>query len=803
MFVAGVAWADAATTNQYVAMLDASGTLPADSLPLERSVPAEYSDARTWVRYAIDIAESGNPRVRWTTIDNAPRGREVHWSSAFGGLLAVAGVLQQHVTGEPLPRAIESTLAWFNGVLVVAVVALFSWWVAIEAGAAAGVLTAFSLVGFRWFYAGFASNYVDHHGLLSAATYGVALGAVFMGAGWYSSDASASLLPKSRRAIRRAAIVSALIGGLGLWISAASVIPTIALVGIAGAVVGSWLGPDLQDNGFQFDADAWRLWGLVGCVTSLVTYAIEYVPHNIALRLEVNHPLYAFAWLGGGEIVAALLSWRLGRTRPKPWRLATALVFVLAPALVVALLRSRVFVPLDLSISRFHTHVEELSSLPKLVRELGSGTALWFVPAFLVLLPAGFVYSAKHDRRLLLAFSALIVVPLVALACWQVRWWLIASGPELVLLLVAVLCIAHRAGRRAEWLATAMLCLYFSMSAAQRIAVTRRNVAERAVSPQDALQPMYRDAAEVIRRSSAGAPVVLLASPSASTAIGYYGRFQTLASFYWENLAGVTASAAIFSSTTDDEARRLIEARGITHVAMVSANNFLRNYLDLVNPAASDGEWKETFGYRLLTGEDTATWLRRLPFRPRFPSGSRDVALLFQVDPMQNALERDWNEGVAMIADGNSAGARDAFLRAIRSASTTRRGELYTTAGQIAYESNDHRLAIQLLDSAMSAGSSNTAAKNRAWILATSADDSVRDGPAALDAARRLLRLQPRDMQTLDVLGAALAETGRLTEAMDVAREMGDLAHAAGDVAGERRANQRLSVYEAGRPWRQ
>jgi len=314
---------------------------------------------------------------------------------------------------------------------------------------------------------------------------------------------------------------------------------------------------------------------------------------------------------------------------------------------------------------------------------------------------------------------------------------------------------------------------------------------------------MYRDAAEVIRRSSVGVPVVLLASPSASTAIGYYGRYQTLASFYWENLAGVTAAAAIFSSTRDDDARRLIEARGITHVAMISANNFLRNYLELLRPTASDSEWKETFGYRLLTGQDTATWLRRLPFRPRFPSGSRDIALVFQVDPIQTALERAWNDGVAMVAEGNSSGARDAFLRAIRSASSTRRGELYENAGQIAYGSHDHRLAIQLLDSAIGASSSKTAAKNRAWILATSVDDSVRDGLTALDAARRLVQQQPRDMQTLDVLGAALAETGRLTEAIGVAHEMVDLAHATGDVAAEQRANQRLSVYGAGRPWRQ
>src|SRR5262249_48123992 len=141
-------------------------------------------------------------------------------------------------------------------------------------------------------------------------------------------------------------------------------------------------------------------------------------PFDLGMRLEVNHPLYALAWLGGGELIAQILSWRVNGTRLDRWRFVVAVGAVVAPVAVIAAARGRVFAPLDPAVSTFHTHIEEFFSLPRLVQALGPSTAAWFAGGFLLLLPAGLVVSLRDDRRMLVAFTSMITLPLVALACW-------------------------------------------------------------------------------------------------------------------------------------------------------------------------------------------------------------------------------------------------------------------------------------------------------------------------------------------------------------------------------------------------
>jgi len=92
---------------------------------------------------------------------------------------------------------------------------------------------------------------------------------------------------------------------------------------------------------------------------------------------------------------------------------------------------------------------------------------------------------------------------------------------------------------------------------------------------------------------------------------------------------------------------------------------------------------------------------------------------------------------------------------------------------------------------------------NLAWIRATSADDSVRDGRAALDAATDLVKQDPGDVMAVDVLAASLAETGRFADAVATMRNLRESARQRGDSATEERALSRLRSYVAGRPWRQ
>jgi spermidine synthase len=91
-----------------------------------------------------------------------------------------------------------------------------------------------------------------------------------------------------------------------------------------------------------------------------------------------------------------------------------------------------------------------------------------------------------------------------------------------------------------------------------------------------------------------------------------------------------------------------------------------------------------------------------------------------------------------------------------------------------------------------------------AWILATSLDDTLRDGAAALTFAQRAATLtNRRDVRALDSLAAALAAMGRYREAVEEAGYAAAAARSRGmaDLASAIDARRRL--YEAGQPYRE
>ena len=89
---------------------------------------------------------------------------------------------------------------------------------------------------------------------------------------------------------------------------------------------------------------------------------------------------------------------------------------------------------------------------------------------------------------------------------------------------------------------------------------------------------------------------------------------------------------------------------------------------------------------------------------------------------------------------------------------------------------------------------------NLAWLRATSADETIRDGPQALKHARRALELAGDDDATiLDSLSAACAEMGDFRQAVRWQEE-------AIRVAGDEMKNDlaaRLQLYKQGRPYRE
>ena len=606
---------DAREVRDYLSMVGRLGLRgqAQAATPLRQMYPEFASDAQTWVRHALSLIEGDNVRLRHTDNDNAPAGRDVHWNSAWAWTIAGAGHVYERATGVPIANAVERATLWLNPLALLAIIAIFASWAWRRVSPLAGifVVAAFSL--HERLLEGFFPSFVDHHGLLAASVFGIVLGGYAIASG---------------KAPRPGAIFSALCGAFGMWVSAASVVPAIACTGLgaAAAFIAQRGGADRAQ--MQAQANAWRLWGRVGAAASLFFYALEYFPQYLSWRLEVNHPLYSLAWLAGGELVAQV-SERLAAPASERWRRPFAIAWPIAAllpvplAVVVAGPAALLF--MDPFMARLHTtYIQEFQPLWRaphastafIVRNMGLEA--------MVLATAIAALVVRREGRAPLAFAAVTAAPLLALAWLQARWQLNASAAiACVTLALLELWTAGRAPR-ARWIAlAAVVAILYLPGGFLRYYGTRVAVAEHRVGTRDAAYALARDIAATLRASQPRGEIVMLASPNASTTIGYYGRFRTLGTLYWENAAGLKAAAAIFSARDDGEAQRLVRAHGVTHVAMVSEENFVGPYFELLNPDATLDDFKGCLGVRLLTGNNVPDWLEPLAYTlpPDLPLG--------------------------------------------------------------------------------------------------------------------------------------------------------------------------------------
>ncbi len=90
-----------------------------------------------------------------------------------------------------------------------------------------------------------------------------------------------------------------------------------------------------------------------------------------------------------------------------------------------------------------------------------------------------------------------------------------------------------------------------------------------------------------------------------------------------------------------------------------------------------------------------------------------------------------------------------------------------------------------------------------AWVLATSPQASVRNGPRAIELAQRAAKLTGgQHPAILDTLAAAYAEAGRLPEALRTAEQALALASSQNKTALAEALQERIKLYRAGSPYR-
>ena len=827
--------------------------------PLQRVRPGFTADVNMWIRYSLALLEDGEgPRVRHTDLDNAPAGREVHWNSALTWWLAGLGWTWHELSGKPLPTAVERIAPWANLPLLLAFIAGFAWWAGRRAGALAGGLVAVAIFGHRTIYEGFLPAYPDHHGLIAAAILGLMLGLLFMGGGWTrgpDAPPGLALLPADEGAARRAAGWGGFWGGFGLWISTASLALPLLMVPFAGVLATLVCRRGLAESGARFHAGVWRTWGRTGALTSLAFYLLEYFPQHLSWRLEVNHPLYALAWWAGAELTAGALEALAappGQRRAPGLALARCAVWAvpasLAPALVILWGRTAVFLPLDPFLVRLHSTIAEFLPLQTRLAavRLTEGLDYFVVYPALYVLAVVLLLLTPRAQRYVLLLCFVPALALVALGFWQGRWAMSAGSAQVPLLLACLGCAYARptlgATPRRRWTVAIVAAAFFFIPAPvyyfkNLLQALRLNN----VPADETLELVYREIAQALRESQPAGPIVLFASPNASVSVGYYGRFRTLGTLYWENTAGLKAAAALSSAPGDAAAARLIRRHGVTHLALVSRDNYIEEYARLLHPGLSPAGVRRTFAYQLLGQGQIPVWLEPINYRPPtdLPGDLAGLrVLLFKVNFAQNETTLYYRLGLLLTLLDKPADALERFARAAQldpkaPAPWLRRGEillrqkqwpaaaadllrgvalsdpaeryrLLTQGGIALDQAGELALALDCYRRAVALPMNDAIALNNlAWRLATSARAEFRDPALALRYAEAACAIAPDASGCRATLADALASNARYPEALAAIDQAIALATKAGDAGAVKNCQRHRDAFRARLPWRE
>ena len=634
-------------------------------------------DGYVWNNHAEHLGEDGGWQMRSTHLDNAPEGREIHWSSAFAWYLRTLGEFHRHFSGDTLRNSIFRMSIWANPLLLIVALALFATLSARRFGPLCGSVLAVGMITTASFYEGFLPAYPDHHGITAFALMGIIFGIAWAGAAWVQkSDGTAFIIPTSFKQARHGMIFSGISAASALWISGLSATVIALGVGLGAILSVAICGKKATSEGCDYHPELWKTWAITTALGSLGFYLFEYFPNHIGMRLEVNHPFYALAWLGGGWIIFEITNWihlNQHSKAPFPWK------NLIWPVLACAVLPSFIL----FGGSRFYMVRDEFQlgivknvaeGLPLLTRiQMGAITwkvAFGYFPIFILIsLGLLMVKKVSFGAKGVLIFLIAPVFVVTILQFIQVRWGML-NGPTYIALGALVIPQLWRLlPATLPWRAAGTVgllgALYlFSVDTVNGMLMpfwnqynSKQNMQ---VSSGQILALLHRDMAKAILQNANGKPVVVLSSPNSSCLLATLGGFKTLGTLYWENGEGMKKAANTLNAQSDAEALALIQKYGITHISLMTWENFIGPYFGILYPNPVPGKSLEnSFAQRALFKKILPRWVRPIPYPKNFLTKalSQDV-LLLEVVPNQTQDEAEFHLArFARISEGNPVAA--------------------------------------------------------------------------------------------------------------------------------------------------
>jgi hypothetical protein len=602
-------------------------------------VPDHDGSSYEWLDQTRQMFARREWRVRHIDYENAPFGREVSSASPYRWWLGAIAWLDRVISGRPIGASVERAALFADPLLHLLFLGGTAIFVAWQFGAFPAAVLSIGLAAIFPFAAGFLPGAPSDQGLVRACVVWSVLPLLAGIRTAHSAQTDAGV-----RA-RRWFFVAGLMGGFGLWIGVASEVPILAGIALGG-LIAAWVsrGDTKADPAGAREPLPWDVWALGGAATNLGVYLIEYSPAHLgSWQLRVNHPLYGLAWLCGGALLACAVAW-IERGRLS-WSRREILVLVLAVAALAALpvalwlTHSLGFLEADLSLfrlSRLPDDVREADLWAWLVHE-GLGARVWatVLPGLLVV-PAGWLLLRRSTGMASRASIAVALGPAfvaIGFACWQLSWWNQVDAALLALLIAATAAINesfhHRTSR---WIWSGFVAPMFVLGAIQIVPPADAGRTNE-LDESELFGLIERDLARWLAIHAGPQGAVILAPHDTATTLFYYGGLRGLATLGWENRAGLEAAVRIVSASTPEEAKELIDRRGITHIVIPSWDSYLDVYARM-----GMGQLEGTV---LKTWHDwnLPPWLRPVPYQLPSIAGfeGQSVAILEVVEDQDSA----------------------------------------------------------------------------------------------------------------------------------------------------------------------
>jgi hypothetical protein len=602
-------------------------------------IPEHNNASYHWIVQTQQMFSAREWRVRHVDYDNAPFGRAVESPSPYRWWLGLVAWGDHMVSGRPLGLSVERAALFADPLLHILLLAAGTVFVAWHAGRFAAALFSAAFAALYPFAAWFVPGAPDDGGLALA---GVVCSLLPLLAGVRALESvGGATAVRSRRWFFCAGVM----GGFGLWFSAASQVPVIVGVALGGllAVWAEWgRAPELPVE--PPATPPWRAWAVGGATTVLAACLIDYFPDYLGTwQLQVIHPLYGLAWLGLGALVAQAAAWGQRGKLSVSWGgiVVSVLAVAAVTALPVVMWKTKNEGFLARSVSSYRLMKLPGGPVDKnlwgwMLRS-GITRELWITALpLLLVLPAGWMIfrrSISPRRRAVVAIALGPVLVATGFAGWHLSGWSLLDGAVVVLLVACVGGSEATPGwRTGRWAWSGSLAAVVGLGLAQVLGSGPMDV-KGGLSMPELTGLIERDLARWLAKHAGPGGALVLAPPNQTTTLYYYGGLRGLGTPVRENQDGVWAAIRMLSASTPDEAKELIDRRGVTHIVIPSWDPFLDEYARI-----GMGQLEGTFLSRLHFWR-LPPWLRPVPYQLPVVKGfeGQSVAILEVVEDQEDA----------------------------------------------------------------------------------------------------------------------------------------------------------------------